>query len=560
LNVQRSRSRSDELELDARGEDGDAHSAPTYDLTEIVVYGVARWRKWVVAAVVAGAVCGLIAGASRPNTYTSQAKLILRLGEREEITSETLVGQGEDRRDSRPTMQDEIHLLSDEANFERVARDLGPAEVLRPADPTRYDGPETPLHTRLLHLLQRGVFEFKAPEYDCGKQDCADCRVLATRVLYDNTLIATDRSSNVILVTHTSTSPEKAQAFTQAIVTAFIARHAEQFSLSPYLESNQSKLDEARERRDSASKAYFDHIQKCGFIDLDTQRPALLAETDALETSLFSDRVRREEIDVERRALNERLKDIPREIERVTPAVKGFNAEYETEIALKRSLIGQRRSLALEALPIEEQRRREKEIDTMIKKVDQDLVGMERFEIETPEVRTKEPNPAYTTVRDRIDELNVNDLALRARVAKMELHLREKRAQVEQLGRCENTHALLGSLRKAETANYDTLFQRYSMLEALSSLDLQESSNLRVLQPASYNAEKDGPKRSKILLMGVFLGVSLGVAYAALRQILDTRLRYPGSIERVLGLEVLGVVPQVPVLENLPRRALSEAA
>ncbi len=129
-------------------------SGPGLDLQRLLVRGVARSLPWVLLLILLGAGTGLALGLLQPNRYVSNAKLFLRMGAREQLTSESLVDLDERQRTPPPTMVDELQMLADVALFERVARELGPRVLLAPADPARDDGPLTPLPVRWMHGLQ----------------------------------------------------------------------------------------------------------------------------------------------------------------------------------------------------------------------------------------------------------------------------------------------------------------------------------------------------------------------------------------------------------------------
>ena len=77
-------------ELDPRDEGG-----PGPDLRVLFVRGVARSLPWVILLILLGAGAGIGVGLLQPNRYTSNAKLSLRAGAREQLTSESLVNLDE---------------------------------------------------------------------------------------------------------------------------------------------------------------------------------------------------------------------------------------------------------------------------------------------------------------------------------------------------------------------------------------------------------------------------------------------------------------------------------
>lgn len=532
---------------------------PAPDLRLLLVRGVRRSWPWVCLLVVLGAAAGIFAGLIQPNTFVSNAKLLLRVGAREQITSESLVGMEGERRAAPPTMVDELQMLSDVAIFERVALELGPRELLQPADPARDDGPLTSSPVRWLHRLQSLCLRWTAPRHVCPAEYCSTCLRLATKTLVESTSIVNEPGSNVILLSHTSTSPERARTVVHALAEAFIERHRDQFSIQSMVESNRLKVEQAKKSRDEAVNAYVEHVNQSGFEDVDPQVPALQTETTALESELFAARVRSKAIARQRASLSGRLEDVPPEIEYAGPVVMIPNEEYETQLMLKRSLLGQRQSLPLEGRTIEETRRRERVLDAQIEQVDQKLKQMPKAVAQNAELRE---NLGHSVLSTRVEDLELEDQGLAVKVELLQERLNEKQARVRELRK----QALLESLRRrdletardAEESSYKQVLARFSVLEALGSIELHEDPNLRVLQAPTLDPEKIGPKRISLLLKGLFAGLIAGVALAMLRQGLDRRLSYPEVFERAHGVPVLGVVPELPALRHLSKRPVAK--
>lgn len=191
------------------------------DLPILFIRGVLRFLPWMLVLILMGAAGGIAIGLLQPNRYVSNAKLSLRMGAREQLTSESLVDFDERQHAPPPTMQDEMQMLSDAAIFERVASDLGPSVVSQVADPKRDEGRLTFVPVRLLHLLQSFIFRGMA-ELRSGSPE--DALRAATKDLKDNTTVSNEPGSSVILVSSTSSSPELARTIVRALTNAFIER------------------------------------------------------------------------------------------------------------------------------------------------------------------------------------------------------------------------------------------------------------------------------------------------------------------------------------------------
>lgn len=289
----------------------DEHGA-RFDLRQVLVFGIVRSRRWIATTAAVGLTLGIGSALLQPNTYTSQAKLFLRVGQREQVTFDTMIGTLEEPSSRGPTISDEVHMLSDRQIYARVAEKLGAGEILRPADPSRYDTDETPLLLRAMHEVQAFLYGFGSAIG--GPAEGHEALRAASKILYESTELVTDEESSVITVLHTSNAPERARDYNRAIVDAFVERHAEQFSIDRYLEENRAKLEEAERKRDELNKAYFDLLESCGFYDFETQRPVLIEELEDQESELHTARTLLGETKAQHAALTRRLEGVPAEI------------------------------------------------------------------------------------------------------------------------------------------------------------------------------------------------------------------------------------------------------
>ncbi|MDZ4773602.1 MAG: hypothetical protein SGI72_10755 [Planctomycetota bacterium] len=454
-------------------QDPDGLAGP--DILQTVTLGVKRSRKWLIPLVILGTFVGLYFALSQTNVYTSEAKLLLRSGSRERVTSESLVTTSEEDRSARPTTEAEIEMLRDQAIYQKVARTFGPAEILKIADPTRDDGAETPWAVRTLHSMQAWVQGVGKPAHECTPGGCQTCIAQAVDVLTENVALEGSTDSNVIRVTYRANSAERARAVTQALVAAYVERHVDQFSVEPVLEMNRPKVESAKQRRDEAAQAYFDHVRTCNIIDIEVQRRVLIEAGALLERDYNAAMLKRDEVQAERTAVTNRM--------------NGLGAQINL-------------------------------------------------------VRESAPNPTYLALKERVNELDVDAATNSARLERLSSEVASQRTRIEGLRECERTHAALGATRDFEAARSTELMRRFSQLEDLGSIDLHSEANLLVLQQPTLNFKKDGPKREKIILAAFAFSLVAGIWLAAMREFFDRRLRHGPTVERQLGVRLLGTIPE----------------
>ena len=74
--------------------------------------------------------------------------------------------------------------------------------------------------------------------------------------------------------------------------------------------------------------------------------------------------------------------------------------------------------------------------------------------------------------------------------------------------------------------------------------------NVAVVERAQEPMQPLPKKRAIILLASIILGGCLGVAIAFLIEVLHKKLRKSSDIEKILGVEMLGMIPEVSMNEG----------
>jgi capsular exopolysaccharide synthesis family protein len=126
--------------------------------------------------------------------------------------------------------------------------------------------------------------------------------------------------------------------------------------------------------------------------------------------------------------------------------------------------------------------------------------------------------------------------------------LDEINQQVEDVQRRLLEENLSEADRGALLSQFSSLLaQRGSLEERLNDLVLPENINVGdVLQDAPFPFGPFSPDHARTLTFAVFVGLSLGVGIAFLRDRLDVRVRGKDDLEERVGVPTLGVIPRDP--------------
>ena len=81
--------------------------------------------------------------------------------------------------------------------------------------------------------------------------------------------------------------------------------------------------------------------------------------------------------------------------------------------------------------------------------------------------------------------------------------------------------------------------------ESLISSRLQgvQTSNIKVIDPADVPLSPIAPKKKIILIMALFLGLSGGLAFILLLNVLDRTVKEPDGLKQMLNSPILGIIP-----------------
>ena len=567
-----------------------ADESPTFDVAEFVFFALGRYRYSIVLFAAVGFVLGIGKALELPNTYSSEGQFLVRAGERERRTPETSLDPRDEGKVQTPGVWEEIHLLNTPELYERLAEALGPERVAKRYDPTFRDDENTPWHVRLQHELQARLFFPKRPDpedaTEAEAEDPSEPEVVATvpeeveeepdpdafrpitpaeaagRVAMARTTFeplkmgrSADTSSRVINIRYEAFSPELAQDVVHKLMDLCKERHKEVFA-APYQGSFTSKqLEKAEKDEERAREEYFEHVDVCGFFDIPVQKLTLVQNIERIDQLI-------KEAEIQRGVARAELEEVSRQLDDIEPSniVSSTFANpllpdlLRQRIAKKaeiRNIVYGEKTELYKTL----RGRLDKELEVIDELIEEQTAS---FEVEGG---TQDP------IRQAIENETFVELVRRERellwrLSRYEIEIDghteladKKRERLTALLACEPTHDSLDRAKHKALARADTLTAARDEQEVLDLMDQDlQMSNLIFVQDATYNPIKLGPSRSKSVLMGLFGGLALGVAFAFLRQILDPKLRFPGNIERTLGLRVLGVIPEQRRWRRLGRR------
>jgi polysaccharide biosynthesis transport protein len=157
----------------------------------------------------------------------------------------------------------------------------------------------------------------------------------------------------------------------------------------------------------------------------------------------------------------------------------------------------------------------------------------------------KEMERAVAGVRAQYLAARTTEQALRDELGRQE-------AQVLDLRQRGGQYAKLEQAVRANRELHAALLQRMGETDVVRGVQL---SNIALLDPAERPTMPTSPQPLLNLAFGLVLGIALGVGVVAVMEHVDTSLRTPADVERVLALPTLGVIPDFRRVNRRERSA-----
>lgn len=522
---------------------------PNIDPKVLLLYGAWRSKVWIACTATVGALLGLAAGASMPNVYTSNARLDYRPGKAESINAAAAAGiESGDLRHSLPGMVNEELILDDIRVFEKIARDIGPDKVLATPDPTQYDD-EAGVLSSMWHRCQKVMIELVQPGFD-GDPTSERAVRSAALSLKSRTKLEAVRGASIFKVAYDGFSKQEAHDTANKIIEAYVTRHKEHYSVVDAYTANTERTQLAREKYNLINEEFRSHTGLCGFVDIQAQKEATIEKISLYETELTRFRGEQKSWAAKIKKTSLQLETIDPYVDEVKPAVMEQNPRYtsmyEELLELERQL-----TLASNQGSMAQQREKKRTLERQIENVQRNLDDLdETIEAEAAQI-LKKPNELYYSTIARIDEGEAEMAGISASIAQTEEALRAAQEELSQIGICEDSHT--GFDTEITTAKKEWEELRAVTQEQSRMVDLGDEglANLSILSPPTLPIGKGGPARIKPLAAGIGAGIFLGLLLAVLRQLMDKNVRYPETVEKSIGVRVLGVVPEASSLRRI---------
>ncbi len=469
-----------------------------------------HWRKGAKVAAFA-ALVALVGTLLMPRSYYSEARLFVRFGRENQVDPTASGGQMVSLYESRESeINSLIEILKSRAILDRVVNDLGPACVLN-------------------------GWQAKPEQAKDNGQTPSRAHQLAVARLLKSVTIAAPRKSNIITVSCKAKSPAMAQQIVAKLVEVYQDEHVrvhrspgtyaffeEQASQS--LTAWQKAADELRGTKDRLGIVTIEGRRKHlddTIAEINFKRLANQAETKTTQAKIAS-------LGAEIAALSPTL--VTQETKAASAAADGmrqtlFNLEAQEHDLSAKMQDNHPRLVAV--------RQQVSELREVLKQ--QPAEHVQATEAINPSRQSLELS--LLTERSHAEALAAGERALASQLEQLRGEITELNAQAITIDELTQRVGL------AE-ANHKEYAQRLEQARINRTLDEERISSLSLVQPASYVATANGPRRSLVLALGLFVAVLSGIGASLAAAWLNPVLETSDQLVAVLGLPLAGAIPR----------------
>lgn len=385
----------------------------------------------------------------------------------------------------------------------------------------------------------RPVLEKVIQKLDLRNEETGE--FISDRSLRNNISVQGDRDTKLITVSVDYGDPEMAKEIANTLVDVFIKENEEMnrahlLSASDFVE-NQLETTEAQLLM--LEEQLLEYKTDQGIVYPTEQGKATLNQLISLETIRAETYVDLEFSRVKIQELERYLEEQDQEV--VASKTISNNPEM-------RDLRSRLLSLELELLSLQEIYTNDLTSVTQVKNQIQDIEKrMEETASEITSSRTEAANPLYRSIQEELIQLYVRTIAGETQLKLYDQQIGDVSQQLSNLPQEEM--ALLRLERENRVAEnlYVLLMERQSEIRIQEAMQV---ADIVVISPAVAEMNPISPRvRLNMAIAGV-LGLMVGVGLIFLIEFLDTSIKSKKDLEKLTGLPVIGVIPDLAKVDH----------
>lgn len=473
-----------------------------------VLFVLFRHKRKALLVFVAISALTVAAALALPDEYRSEAKMLVRLG-RESVAMDPTASIG-------PTVQP-IQTRESELNSE--------LEILRSRELVE-------------QVVARLGAERLVSDAEAG-MDPAELDADAVKQLQEDVHVSVVPDSNVLDVAYVAADPALAHRVVDAYVKEFLDLRLTVYRSpgSQHFFAEQHRM--AREELEQVQRQIRDLKDKTGLADLVTQRTIRLNRIGGLESAIDDTHARLAAAEATVDQLRDRLAELPEEVV-TSQTTNAPNSSVEmlrqrlAELRLEEQDLASR---YVESSPtVQAIRRQITEATAMLQAAE------ERSQ------KTTGLNSTWEALKLRMETELANVAAERAMLERLAADLAQARSGVALLNQAQIQIQQLERQAAIAEEKVQKYARTYEQARIDRALEADKISNISVYQPATRPQDPQGPRRTLLIAVGLFLGVVGSAGTALLAEGLDHTVKRPQDL-RLAGVRPDAVV-SVPQLTS----------
>ncbi|MEZ6125679.1 MAG: hypothetical protein R3C49_21245 [Planctomycetaceae bacterium] len=475
---------------------------------------VFAWRKhWclALAAVITSSSLGLLAALQVKPKYSSEASLFVRLGRESAgldptATTSEITPIYETREQE---LNSALEVMQSRKLLEAVIGVIGEDVLMNPESFSS-------------EVWQQKLATTEWPELDPETLHHSNAvREVAVQKLHKAVSLEVERSSSIIAVTSTALTPELAQAISRTLLDAFRAEHV-RLNRTSGVQFFTDQVRTLQDRLETARQRMIDRLTELGVVSIDSERARLGDVLTALEREMNT---AIPALDGSRRCVQVLETEVQQMPERTQP-----HDAYDT-LRKRLNELEQQRTAMLTRFT--ERHPRVTELDMEISHVSDQLADP---------VNTNAANP---TLR----ELEVALSTERARVAQREAEIERQKLErnqllnrLQQLCSAETEILALKDRQEELKSALVKATDKFEQARMLDELSKDRISNIRIVQPPTFNPVSGSTSRSMIVMGGVAVGFLAAIVLPALWEFAAWYVRVIRSVKQDSNVQPVGAI------------------
>jgi polysaccharide chain length determinant protein (PEP-CTERM system associated) len=227
----------------------------------------------------------------------------------------------------------------------------------------------------------------------------------------------------------------------------------------------------------------------------------------------------------------------------------------QQELALAKRQYFEKRNYMTEAHP--EMIALKKKISTLEQKLQTEAVT-ESAEPEKKAVSSPGKSPISFDIEVQITALNRKIDELKGELKKADVQIALYQERIDKAPQVEQELSVIMQEYENAKEEYNNLRKKQLDASQINMLDAEKQQDyFRVLEPATVPEKPEFPKKSKVLLIGLLVGIGAGIGIMILMEFLDNSFHTVKDVEHYLGAQVLASIADHKFAASEPKKARS---